>query len=1397
MTAQDPLAGPGALVRRSGSYDGFLAAMRDASRGTSALATLNIDVAADFSNALMSGWARVCDVLAFYQERIANEGYLPTAVEPASIVLLAAGIGEQRRLAVGAQANLALQLVSAAGQPASLFVEPGPALTVQNVPSVAGDLPVIFECAERRELRLVWNALPSVVPLVTRPACIRSGCRSVRVTGTSLGIRPGGALLLTAAGDQTWLVIADTVEVDRVRGFTVVTWREPVPRPVEGSPVAISSATRFAGRAGIFGRTAIAWNDLSDDKKQALGTRAGGVMALDRRRVTPYPRKAGPELWTRPPRSAPPPDGIQALLGIGGNGLLAGTPRGIFRSCDRGGSWEALTLPQPTGWHDVLSLHRDRAGTLYAGTAGGVVLSSGDGGDSWGIMSGMALPGATGRRGLLARLLEALKITPPPAAPAVPPQPWTLRGPIHAIASYMPANGAPTLFIGTDQGVFSMTGDAGPWHACSAGMPGFDKTNGTADIPVRALALLDDAHLVAATGRGAFSTRIEAAGWKGIDMDPPGSRCSSLAAEAGIVFVGTDDGVKAFAAGGGRFSPQRAWPSPPVSALAIAGDRLYAATAGGIQVLQGAADNPSSWGAGAGWDPLDVQDLTLFEIDSVFRDKLAAGEVTNPLRRRFALFGIELDKDVELRPLYLPISSLGAMIGWELREAPPSARIFRIYAGTPLRVTQLVQNLAGPGDRLAAAGDGVVASVAMGPVLNAEWPDLAIASREVSGDPGAPCAEIYLDRRVDGIETGSRFVLAAAGTSVSSKPELELHEVIAVETILHKAYGKQGIVTRILVTPTEALLAAEPRTTDVHLIDRPLSPFVATEPTLEPVFGEFLTLPGVHGDLAPGRALQVSGPRPGAVIVPTKGMTPEPTLACAGGDCAPALDQQMIAPALKATFAAAGVKLSPGVSVQVLEAGSLWLVRDGDLVWCLDLDPKSKEPQPLAIRATTLYELLSRPLLCGKQPWVLKRGDEVLRVRKGRIECQRAASSQATCTEIVTIAKVVTDARNDRTLVTLTAPPTHLYDVASCCICANVVLVTQGETVTEVLGSGQPDAGRSFTLHRSPLTSTRDRFDYAVRADLEVRVNGESGRALRVGSGFASAPPAAERWSQIASLALAGPAERVFSLTTDETDRSTLHFGDGVHGAKLPSGSNNVAATYRAAGGTGGNVPAGTLIVLRKRPPGIRSATNPAPATGGRNVESLEALRRRAPDKFQCCGRIVTLQDYEDFAQQQPGVGRAQAALIGGKAVRLTLVTSDWLPISQAPALRDKLDAKIRQYRADTLELRIADPLIRPFDVDVAIDLTPGTDFAEVAGRLRRALARKFGPAARGFGEWADPRAVAAAAHVSGVAAAEAIVLYPGNEPAAARDAASDEIGPVKWRFINAGSGISIVPRNG
>jgi hypothetical protein len=56
---------------------------------------------------------------------------------------------------------------------------------------------------------------------------------------------------------------------------------------------------------------------------------------------------------------------------------------------------------------------------------------------------------------------------------------------------------------------------------------------------------------------------------------------------------------------------------------------------------------------------------------------------------------------------------------------------------------------------------------------------------------------------------------------------------------------------------------------------------------------------------------------------------------------------------------------------------------------------------------------------------------------------------------------------------------------------------------------------------------------------------------------------AGELWRQVSSLESSSPDDRHFVLVTDADGATTLRFGDGRQGARLPSGIDSVATTYR------------------------------------------------------------------------------------------------------------------------------------------------------------------------------------------------------------------------------------------
>src|SRR5207245_3445278 len=81
-------------------------------RVSAGLSTRELD---DPSIALLDAWATVADVLTFYEERIANEGYLRTATERRSILELARLVGYNLRPGVSASVYLAYTLENGFG----------------------------------------------------------------------------------------------------------------------------------------------------------------------------------------------------------------------------------------------------------------------------------------------------------------------------------------------------------------------------------------------------------------------------------------------------------------------------------------------------------------------------------------------------------------------------------------------------------------------------------------------------------------------------------------------------------------------------------------------------------------------------------------------------------------------------------------------------------------------------------------------------------------------------------------------------------------------------------------------------------------------------------------------------------------------------------------------------------------------------------------------------------------------------------------------------------------------------------------------------------------------------------------------------------------------------------
>ena len=91
-------------------------------RAVAALHTRDDD---DFTIGLIDAFACSADVLTFYQERIANESYLRTAVERVSLQEMGKLVGYRLRPGVAAETWLAFALDTPPAPPSNLAPEPG------------------------------------------------------------------------------------------------------------------------------------------------------------------------------------------------------------------------------------------------------------------------------------------------------------------------------------------------------------------------------------------------------------------------------------------------------------------------------------------------------------------------------------------------------------------------------------------------------------------------------------------------------------------------------------------------------------------------------------------------------------------------------------------------------------------------------------------------------------------------------------------------------------------------------------------------------------------------------------------------------------------------------------------------------------------------------------------------------------------------------------------------------------------------------------------------------------------------------------------------------------------------------------------------------------------------
>lgn len=182
------------------------------------------------------------------------------------------------------------------------------------------------------------------------------------------------------------------------------------------------------------------------------------------------------------------------------------------------------------------------------------------------------------------------------------------------------------------------------------------------------------------------------------------------------------------------------------------------------------------------------------------------------------------------------------------------------------------------------------------------------------------------------------------------------------------------------------------------------------------------------------------------------------------------------------------------------------------------------------------------------------------------------------------------------------------------------VTATQGTTYKdETVGSSSGAVNQQFKLFNSPV----------IDRSIQLFVDETGTPAL---------------WRFVDHILDSGPTDTVYTTWTDENDIVHILFGDGING-KVPNPGGIITATYRVGGGSFTNVGANTIKTILGGPgvPTLVSVTNPANASGGDDIESLDSIRLNAPRAIATLNRAVTLADYATLSLKVSGVLHASA----------------------------------------------------------------------------------------------------------------------------------------------------------
>jgi hypothetical protein len=201
-------------------------------------------------------------------------------------------------------------------------------------------------------------------------------------------------------------------------------------------------------------------------------------------------------------------------------------------------------------------------------------------------------------------------------------------------------------------------------------------------------------------------------------------------------------------------------------------------------------------------------------------------------------------------------------------------------------------------------------------------------------------------------------------------------------------------------------------------------------------------------------------------------------------------------------------------------------------------------------------------------------------------------------------------------------------------------------------------------------------------------------------------------WLPARDLLASEPADRRFVAEVEADGRASLRFGDDRFGLR-PARNTGFTATYRVGNGVRGNVGADAIAYVVPKDDDVVAddvvaATNPLPAQGGIEPESIEEVRQSAPSAFRVQERAVTPEDYAEVAQRHPQVQRAAATIRWTGSWHTVFLTVDRFGGRPVDAeFEEELRAHLERYRLAGHDLEVDGPRYVPLEIEMHVCVLP------------------------------------------------------------------------------------------